>query len=1025
MKKIKNFKYFLLGGLIALSSIFSSAEAQLASKFPKNTRYIAGNYKNQSPFFSTLEKALNDVKVFATSSNPYLFWIDSDTTFISDWSTYADSINNYYVANGVIHWGGYTRYLDTDIDNRTTVKDGFNQVKVNTFQQFSKTGDVTSLQPDGTTRKIELSVDRTNLDTLFLGQHHHFRNPAEFDSTTNHKGGIKIGSDDLIDSIKHNANDDAIEIWRKNMKYKIGHSGRDFYINSITGINDPIYFDDPAVGVLTLDYASLLMNVDSNGVKLVPEGQMEDHTNFLADWTVNATTITSMVADVITSRQDPLTTKSLKLTSNNPTTAKPASVEVEIILEEGKNYEWQFLLKSHGTAPNLNNMVIKLTSTADPTIKFISENVLPTLTDTWYLYGGGPADTINTKYQLFRSENVREFDDLTDWAAFGAGTTITQGTESSISEPNAGIIQFNSIGNGTTFFLRLPDAQVNALTAGVTYPFSFWAYIDESEIAYSGTKSITVRMGDYQHEFTGLTSGWTLFSDDIVATASTTGDIDFWLNGTGVVWIDNLDIHTDLASGGFLSTTLTFSTNCKQDLGYINIDNFIIREISDSSIGWLRGGDVVHISGEFLEDSLDIDGRFVKGWPGLPIVFTGRGDSVPTINGNWVVYDGLINTFNAARWIAFSDLFLEKAYINGFNAVEGNGGDLYNWFSRIRMDSCGLWNPLTGYADHPYTNVGLNIRGRYTWTDRCYFTNIGNDPFSIYGDNHWITNNRFIGGFNLFNGDGLQLKMSNDMYVVNNWITSERYYKLANGETLPVDMDPNLDNKSAILLSRQGQPVGSSRNIVAYNLLEGFSNGLAGNNGEDNLVYGNIIKQPKENDLAGYLGGGDGMALFGPRTTFINNIIFGAWTGISVKVADWNGSIIANNSIIDSRDISVLVKNPSDPGDIYEFYNNIISTDTTGTILLDIDPDFTPVTWDYNIYKSPEDDFAFGTATTFTDIQALGYDANSFNQDPMLTNDWWPTELSPGIDTGKDGISLVDALRRKIMGQLDIGAIEW
>ena len=43
----------------------------------------------------------------------------------------------------------------------------------------------------------------------------------------------------------------------------------------------------------------------------------------------------------------------------------------------------------------------------------------------------------------------------------------------------------------------------------------------------------------------------------------------------------------------------------------------------------------------------------------------------------------------------------------------------------------------------------------------------------------------------------------------------------------------------------------------------------------------------------------------------------------------------------------------------------------------------------------------------------------------MLTNDWWPTELSPGIDTGKDGISLVDALRRKIMGQLDIGAIEW
>ena len=86
--------------------------AQVYQKFPTNVRYIGGGYNNVRPFFKTLEAALNDVKPLATVSNPYVFWLASDSLWVADWDsvftgsglTMKDSIDIYYVQTGKIKW---------------------------------------------------------------------------------------------------------------------------------------------------------------------------------------------------------------------------------------------------------------------------------------------------------------------------------------------------------------------------------------------------------------------------------------------------------------------------------------------------------------------------------------------------------------------------------------------------------------------------------------------------------------------------------------------------------------------------------------------------------------------------------------------------------------------------------------------------------------------------------------------------------------------------------------------------------
>ncbi|MDP4194814.1 MAG: hypothetical protein Q8940_07185 [Bacteroidota bacterium] len=101
--------------LVFFLLISSSLLGQLKINTPTNVRYIAGGYNNKSPYFNTLEKALNDIKSRVTAQNPYTFWIDGDTTFISDWKHgriggvmgMADSIEIYYAATGKIKLAGF------------------------------------------------------------------------------------------------------------------------------------------------------------------------------------------------------------------------------------------------------------------------------------------------------------------------------------------------------------------------------------------------------------------------------------------------------------------------------------------------------------------------------------------------------------------------------------------------------------------------------------------------------------------------------------------------------------------------------------------------------------------------------------------------------------------------------------------------------------------------------------------------------------------------------------------------------
>lgn len=111
--KLMNLKYLAVIGLMLFMG--SQAEAQLKIRFATNVRYIAGGYIDKRPMFNTLEAALNDVKVYATINNPYVFWVDSDTLQVADWDsvftgsglTMKDSIDVYYVAEGKIKWAGF------------------------------------------------------------------------------------------------------------------------------------------------------------------------------------------------------------------------------------------------------------------------------------------------------------------------------------------------------------------------------------------------------------------------------------------------------------------------------------------------------------------------------------------------------------------------------------------------------------------------------------------------------------------------------------------------------------------------------------------------------------------------------------------------------------------------------------------------------------------------------------------------------------------------------------------------------
>lgn len=116
MKKLLN-KLMIALTLVSFFTIFNdTVDAQLKLRYPRNVRYIGGGFQDKSPYFSNLEAALNNVLPYATVGNPYIFDVQSDSLWISDWDsvvntgtgiTMKDSIDVYYVQTGKIKWAGY------------------------------------------------------------------------------------------------------------------------------------------------------------------------------------------------------------------------------------------------------------------------------------------------------------------------------------------------------------------------------------------------------------------------------------------------------------------------------------------------------------------------------------------------------------------------------------------------------------------------------------------------------------------------------------------------------------------------------------------------------------------------------------------------------------------------------------------------------------------------------------------------------------------------------------------------------
>jgi hypothetical protein len=87
--------------LLMATAIFAQA-----TRYPTNVRFVGGGYTNKTPFFNSLELAFDNVRATASNTNPITFQFDSDTTFVSDWEDYRDSVLAW-VALGKLKLNGF------------------------------------------------------------------------------------------------------------------------------------------------------------------------------------------------------------------------------------------------------------------------------------------------------------------------------------------------------------------------------------------------------------------------------------------------------------------------------------------------------------------------------------------------------------------------------------------------------------------------------------------------------------------------------------------------------------------------------------------------------------------------------------------------------------------------------------------------------------------------------------------------------------------------------------------------------
>lgn len=914
-------------------------------------------------------------------------------------------------------------------------------------------GDTLYIKVVGLTNEIPLVIGKKNVDSLFINEAR-FKDNTTYDSTIILKSGIKdFNTGTIIDSIKltdnfdslkiyasgagdslsfFSAAGDSIEFWCRNMLFKapknlplisegtkkyiaLPHIGREYYVDAVNGVNNPGSFY--ASGVKDLWYAAYLINADSSGTNILLDGNIEDSVSFANNWAFLSSYSWSMPSDVMTGYYHPASTKSLRLTSSDPTLTKPFAVQQYIHLDSAKGYSWQYLMKQTGTLA-LSKISIKDSAS---NYTYYEADYTSSGAFDWAQFGGGAGDTINATFEIiaYREDRHLDFGDVGNhWTDLG-NHTLSAEDEIFYKADWSGKVTATGAGDSTANYVSLATG-FSELRADTTYVLSGYFYKDENSTAVGD--SVTMKFGEFDSTF-ALTSNWAERSFTFKASAYTYAntELKIYSNKATTFYIDHFSISYN---GGDRTALVKIQGNSIQDAGVMYVDNFIIEQLVDTSIGWFAAGDALILKGDFNSDSLYLSGKYVKGTPELPIVITGNN---ARLLGNWTTKNG-VALQEHIYGIAVNNLYIEKCFRSGIVMVSENGGIIKGTLSRLNIDSTGYWDLALGIAGTPIDKgayMGVDIRGQYTVSDHLRVTNSGNDPFSIFGTHHTIKNGYFTGGYNAGNGDGLQLKQSGYMTVLGNDIYSLRYLKLLSGGTIPDTLGGNTyDNKAGILCNQQGGE-GSDYNEIAYNKTYGFSNSLAGNVRYSN-IHNNFLVNPKYNILSGSLGGGTGISMIGWGCNVYDNISIGAPIGIQLGKDPADSLVVSNNTIVNFSVYGIQVKKASVTNDKIEWYNNLVATDSTGTTILNVHNGYVPTVWDNNLYYSPENNFDFKDSTSLSAIQSLGYDLNSMNQDPLLENVFRPKYNSPAIDAGTIPLVDTDYFDNSITQQLirDIGAVE-
>lgn len=850
-----------------------------------------------------------------------------------------------------------------------------------------------------------------NLDSLFYANIRMFNNVI-VDSTLTINKGLVLGENGAtIKNIKMGSDYKTLDVTLADgSQFYLTRKGNPYFINYNTGIDSPQYFATTQ-GVKTASYAAYLIQKDTFSIKLLSDGEFEDSASVAANWTFTVAGGGSgtwkMPLTVMSGYIDPTTTKSLLLVAAEN---KAVTFDQYIHLDSGKIYYIEALTKLVG-APAISQITI--IDSIETSRKVVQETISNT---SWDKFLGNPEDTISTYFQSIVSTGDQGFEKTNHWTSSGNHSFALDSSES-ISQiydgEYVGRIISSGTGDATSNNVYLLAADVGIET-GKNYNFQFHTY---SETTPNSTDSIIVSIGDIRLAYhISKKEIWETFTGSFISTATTdAANLKIYLNQADTIYFDELSVLWD---GGDRTFKVTIKeTGVAGDSLWV--DNFLIREKTITPWGKFLPGDAFIFTGEF-PDSFQLDGKYIQGDSLNPILLIAK-DSAKFM-GNWIT-DTPIMTTNVVG-VTVSGFYIEKILGKGMRlSMVPPTQD--GWFTatKNRLDSIGTgvgWiigdsiNTLSG------NGLAIQLRGNHHTATDNYITRTWNDAFNCTGSDSYYANNYCDDIAWSPIGDGIQLTAADRVIIKNNFFRSHRAL-----------YDSTFDHKAALNINGEiTDPIGRDMEM-AYNTLMGFS-GAVGGKGQFVRIHHNFVSDCKISEHTSPYTGGNAIATMGDSGYIYMNIITNSVNALFIKRAgdQW----ISNNTCVDFNSYSSgingsCIESKSSwaayQNDSVSVWNNIFYTDSLNSKIISVTNTMPIKLWDYNVYYSPENEFVFKTATTFEEIQTLGFDLNSFNESVLFDASFRPVKSYTGIEGHIDVGKTLDYLNNPavLSGIWQCGAI--